>query len=94
MKAIYYRIGSRIKAIREGLGLTQEELAQKVGIGRTTLTHIENGKHRGTLDTFYRIAQELNVSVYVLLPEKYDAADQLDVRKLFEEFLKEKFGIN
>lgn len=35
-------IGSRIKKVRELLGLSQKEFAEKIGVGRTTITQIEN----------------------------------------------------
>lgn len=45
-KALVYRqVGARIEQIRTTLGMTQEELAKRVGgIGRTSITNIEAGK--------------------------------------------------
>jgi len=36
-------LGKKIKTLRKERGITQQELAKKVGISRTTLSHIENG---------------------------------------------------
>lgn len=33
-----------VKAIRESLNLTQAELAERLGIDRTSLAHMENGR--------------------------------------------------
>jgi len=39
-------LGSKIKNIRVGLGLTVEDLSQKLGVSRSYLTLIEGGKRR------------------------------------------------
>ncbi|MCK4554452.1 DUF4065 domain-containing protein [Candidatus Parcubacteria bacterium] len=45
------KIGKKIKEIRESFGLSQAELAKKMGFSRTTITHIEAGKRDlGTLE--------------------------------------------
>ena len=36
--------GDRIKLLRKAIGLTQEQLAQKLGIGKAALSMIETGK--------------------------------------------------
>ena len=66
-------IGSRIRRCRQLRGWTQEELAQRARLNRSTLTLIEQGK-RGSemsVDTCWRIAWALGASVDMLigLPE-------------------------
>ena len=39
----YYEIGQRIRKIRKAHGLSQEELAEKIGISTTHMSHIETG---------------------------------------------------
>ena len=39
----YYAIGQRIRKFRKACGLSQEELAEKVGISTTHMSHIETG---------------------------------------------------
>jgi len=36
-------LGSRVKTLRKERGVTQENLAKKVGISRATLSKLENG---------------------------------------------------
>ena len=36
-------MGERVKLIRKTLGLTQEQLAQRLGVGKTALSMIETG---------------------------------------------------
>ena len=39
-------MGQRLKLIRKALGLTQEQLAQRLGVGKTALSMVETGKAR------------------------------------------------
>ena len=53
---------SRVKLIRKALGLTQEQLAQRLGIGKTALSMIETGKTRLSSRNRNILVQELNVN--------------------------------
>jgi transcriptional regulator with XRE-family HTH domain len=44
------KIASDIKAIREKRGYSQEDLAEIMGVNRTTLSKIENGKFSISID--------------------------------------------
>lgn len=52
-------IGANIKRLRGQM--KQQDLAQKAGVSRTTLSNIENGKSI-ELDNLLKIAKALNVS--------------------------------
>jgi len=86
---IYTIVGARIRDIREGLGMTQVDLAKRADIGRTTLVHIESGKHRTSLGNLYKIAEVLDVSAHLIVPER-NAFGEQSIRELFQEFLTEK----
>ena len=45
----YYEIGQRIRKNRRALGLSQEELAEKIGISSTHMSHIETGNTKLSL---------------------------------------------
>ena len=49
-----------LKRRREELGLTQEELAGRVEVARTTYTNIELGEKNPSLNVAIRIKQALN----------------------------------
>ena len=49
-------------------GMTQAELGRRIGLSRTSVTNIEQGRHRVSLDKFLRIAAALEVSPEALLP--------------------------
>ncbi len=55
-------MGERVKAIRKALGLTQDQLARRLGIGKAALSMIETG--RAALSSRNRniFIQELNVN--------------------------------
>lgn len=45
----------QLKALREGLGLTQQELAERVGVTKQALSAWERGEYEPTLDSLLRI---------------------------------------
>ncbi len=55
-------MGDRVKLIRKALGLTQEQLAQRLGVGKTALSMIETGKARLSTRNRNILVQELNVN--------------------------------
>lgn len=65
----YKKIGERIRRYRHISDMTQENLAGKVGISPTHMSHIENGTTRVSLLVLVRIARELDISVDILLNE-------------------------
>ena len=48
---------------RQGLKITQEELAKRVGVTRQTIISIEQGKYIASLPLALKIARVFNVSV-------------------------------
>ena len=59
-------LGKRIKQLRKAKGLTQEELAEKIGIGTANISYIENGKFAPSIENFEKIAETLEVEPYEL----------------------------
>ena len=47
---------NRIREIRKGLGISQEELAKKCGMSRQTVHAIENNNNDQTLSQAFRLA--------------------------------------
>ena len=54
-------IGSRIREIRNKKGITQDQLAERVGISSKYLSSIERGKENPTLSTILKLARSLDV---------------------------------
>jgi repressor LexA len=57
------RVNEKIRQLREKLGITQKELAQKVGVDQTTISYYEAGKRSITVDMLQKIADALGVDV-------------------------------
>ena len=60
-------VGKVIQRFREEKGISQEVLSGFADIGRTHLSAIERGIRKPTLDTFFKIAEALDVKPYILL---------------------------
>ena len=52
---------------REMRNLTQEELAKKAKLSRTTITNIENGNQSIPLDVLFFLAKALDIPAYKLI---------------------------
>lgn len=68
-------VGRVIQNYREKCGLSQDVVSGLADIGRTHLSAIERGVRKPTLDTFFKLAEALNIE-----PNK--------LMKLIEEELK------
>lgn len=69
----YYEIGQRIRKNRKALGLSQEELAEKIGISSTHMSHIETGNTKLSLPVLVSISAALEVRTDELLFEEKTA---------------------
>ena len=54
-KAQYFVISEMLKDARKDAGMTQEQLAEKVGTKKSYISRLENGKCDIQLSTLYRI---------------------------------------
>lgn len=55
--------GYKVAMARQRLGLTQEQVAQKYGSTRTSITNIESGRQSPPIDRIYELAAILQVEV-------------------------------
>lgn len=62
IEAVHVALGARIRLIRETLGVTQEDLAKRLGLVRTSLVNIEAGRQRMLLNFVDDVARELHTS--------------------------------
>ncbi|MBP3672965.1 MAG: helix-turn-helix transcriptional regulator [Oscillospiraceae bacterium] len=67
MELDYKAVGKRIKIARIRKDLTQEQLAENVGLSPTHMSNIETGTTRVSLTAIVRIANALSVSTDTLL---------------------------
>ena len=66
----YYQIGQRIRKYRKACGWSQEELAARVGISVTHMSHIETGNTKLSLSVFVALANALEVQTDELLSDQ------------------------
>ena len=64
---LYEQFGEKVRKLRKEKDISQEELAEKIKRDPRTVVAIETGKRNPTLNTIYKIAQALNVSLSELL---------------------------
>jgi len=60
-------LGAAVKARRMALGVSQEDFAEQLGMHRTQLGHIEQGKKDCRLTTLIRLADALGLPASTLL---------------------------
>ncbi len=63
-------IGNRLKKAREALGYTQEEVAEKLAIGRPRYSDIENGKRDVPLKELYKFCEFYKRPIEYFIKEK------------------------
>ena len=93
-------LGDKIKNLRKGMNLTQEQLCEKIGIAQSTLGMIESNKREAGKKTLLKIADFFGVTVDYLLTddeselnEKDRKSITKDLKKLMDEFREGTDGI-
>lgn len=64
------KIGVQVKRERERALLTQQELAERAGVGLTTLNRIENDHAEPHFRTIRKIARALGIDAKDLIPDE------------------------
>ena len=70
----YASIGQKVKQIRLSKGVTQEQLAEAVGVGVTHISHLETGSGVVSLKVFLAIVNYLQCSADELLCKEITTA--------------------
>lgn len=76
---LYQRIGERIKEWRSEAKLTQGQLAEAVGVLRTSITNIEAGRQKAPLHVLYELCTVLGAEVTELLPSRADVVQTNEI---------------
>lgn len=67
---------------RAQLGLTQQELAERMDTTKSVISRIESGQHRSSTDTLRRLAQALDGHAVIGFEFDSDAASRPDLVRL------------
>jgi transcriptional regulator with XRE-family HTH domain len=81
-------LGAKIKELRKQKGLTLEQLAEKIGSGKSYIWEIENkGVKRPSAEKLAAIAKELDVTTdYLIDDAQTEMTDDLEKEVLFRKF--------
>lgn len=77
MERLYEEFGRRLRARRKEAELTQSEVAERVGLTRTSITNIEAGRQHVVLHQLLLLASIVGVEPQDLLPREPAALEQL-----------------
>ena len=80
--------GAKIRRMRHAQGLTQAQLAERLGISPAYLNLLENGRRRLTPDLLIRLARIFTIDLQAFGPEE-DARMVADLEEVFGEPLFE-----
>ena len=62
-KGVFPMYNEKMKELRASLGLSQAELARRVGVSRQTINRIENGGYNPTIELCIKLCRELGVTL-------------------------------
>ena len=78
-------LGSIIAKYRNGINMTQHELAEKIGVSDPFMSNLERGIKRPKLDTLCSIAKVLDVSFDALLCDDSPDAHLTTINQLLSD---------
>lgn len=74
----FIKIGDKIKSFRKSLKLTQDEMAKKLSIPRSTYANYESNKREPNSEIIYKICNIFDISPYELIGENTLIEDSID----------------
>jgi transcriptional regulator with XRE-family HTH domain len=66
MNSLKTRFGKRLRQVRRERDLTQEQLAEALGVSVEAVSNFERGVHAPSFESLEKLAEVLQVSVYQL----------------------------
>ncbi len=73
----YTALGARIRSARKSNGITQEQLGEVCSLSAAHIGHIERGTRIPSLETVFRIAEALNVSIDSLVFDSVQPCEKM-----------------
>ena len=70
------RLLNKLQCYRKKLGLSQQQLAEQIGVKRSTIAMIETGKIMPSLRTALRLSRTLGIPVEELFPVEDKEGDR------------------
>ena len=82
------RLGKKIQECREKAGISQEELAEQVGVSVTSISNIERGANYPSFENFIKILNIINASPNTVMFDLVDNAQVSKAGELWEQIKK------
>ncbi|MFZ0747306.1 MAG: helix-turn-helix transcriptional regulator [Terracidiphilus sp.] len=86
---IYRGVGRKIRQTRENQHLSQDSLAKRLGISRTSMVNIEAGRQRAPLHLMWQIAELLETKLTLLIPSPEELLVPRDQTILDKEMMEQ-----
>ena len=79
-------LNNNVKYLRNEKNISQQRLADEIGVDRSTISRIENGEIETTIDNAIKIADVLNVPLNVLVSKnlQFDNAEYVDTSDVIQ----------
>lgn len=75
----YREVADAFIGLRARFGLTQEELARKVGTTLSVIARLESGKHPVSVNMLYRVARAVGVSWHPVFEDEQAATTEVAI---------------
>ncbi len=85
---LYRDFGRLVRAHRRRLGFTQDQLGERIGLARTSVTNIEHGRQKVLLHQVFAIAESLEILPEALLPGVTPSAVSPWIEEKLDKHLK------
>ena len=80
--------GTKLKALRKASGLTQKQLAERLGITTSVVSYYELSERSPSPDVLIRLSQVFHVSVDELLGIEESSIFPLDITGLTDDYIR------
>ncbi|TCW64252.1 helix-turn-helix transcriptional regulator [Burkholderia sp. SRS-25] len=87
MDKFYEEFGRALRERRIKANLTQDDVASKVGLGRTSVTNIEKGRQQVSLHMLYQLADAVDAEPSSLLPPRSESKEKSELPAELESSL-------
>jgi transcriptional regulator with XRE-family HTH domain len=81
-------IGIHIKSLRHSKRISQEGLAEKMGISSKYLSSIERGKENPTLDTLIKLSEALDIELSEVFNFSHEGKSVKDLKAFITSLMK------
>jgi transcriptional regulator with XRE-family HTH domain len=92
VEGLYKEFGRRLRNRRIDSKMTQNQVAERVGLTRTSITNIERGRQHIALHQLFLLASAVGVAPDELLPDQKAALEELVPKRALKVLDKDEEG--